>query len=208
MADDYRYDPNTSLVDTGLVREQAAFKACLNLFDSDPEQAGTKYEQMRARLIYFFRRRRTRFPEDDADITLDRVCKKILEGEKIHDLPAYCITVARFVFLECMRDVERRPRTDVDDFADLADRSQQDDNDGVCLDCLDGCLAKLAPDQREMILAYYAGEGREKIEGRKKLAKKLRIPLNTLRLRAFRLRDGLSGCIRSCLESGAIQVRP
>jgi DNA-directed RNA polymerase specialized sigma24 family protein len=190
MADD---DPITSPA-------EAAFKACLGFFDPDPEEAAAKWEQVRAKLISFFRNRQTRFPEDDADLTMDRVCGKILSGEPIRNISAYSLTVARYIYKEGLRDPQRGPRTDAG-VTSLADRGEQD-NDHEYLDCLDGCLDKLERDQRDLILTYYSGDGREKIEQRKKLAQRLGVPINTLRLRAFRLRDWLGGCIRNCLESG------
>jgi DNA-directed RNA polymerase specialized sigma24 family protein len=58
----------------------------------------------------------------------------------------------------------------------------------------------LSPDNRELILQYYNGEKGEKIQNRKKLLDRLGIPVNTLRMRALRLRERLQGCVEECLS--------
>ena len=55
-------------------------------------------------------------------------------------------------------------------------------------------------DNRELILQYYQGEKGAKIENRKKLTVRFKIPLNTLRMRALRLREKLQVCVETCLE--------
>jgi DNA-directed RNA polymerase specialized sigma24 family protein len=67
------------------------------------------------------------------------------------------------------------------------------------LDCLRNCLQTLSPDNRELILQYYQGEKGEKIENRKKLIDRLGIPVNTLRMRALRLREKLQSCVEECV---------
>ena len=68
------------------------------------------------------------------------------------------------------------------------------------LHCLDDCLKDLPTENREIIVGYYQGEKREKIENRERLAAKLGVPNNALRNRAVRLRDKLESCIRDCLR--------
>ena len=66
------------------------------------------------------------------------------------------------------------------------------------LTCLRSCLQTLSPDNRDLILQYYQGEKGEKIENRKKLLQRLGIPVNTLRMRALRLRERLQSCVEEC----------
>jgi DNA-directed RNA polymerase specialized sigma24 family protein len=65
--------------------------------------------------------------------------------------------------------------------------------------CLRSCLQTLSNENRELILEYYQGEKREKIQNRKRLMERLGIPVNTLRMRALRLRERLQGCVEECL---------
>ena len=66
--------------------------------------------------------------------------------------------------------------------------------------CLDHCLRQLTPDDRYVIEEYYAKDGREKIDNRERLAKKLGIGLNALRIRSHRIRIILKDCILDCLK--------
>jgi DNA-directed RNA polymerase specialized sigma24 family protein len=68
------------------------------------------------------------------------------------------------------------------------------------LDCLDRCLQELKPEQRDLIVEYYADDRRQKIERRRELATRLGITMNALGIRAFRIRDGLMACVESCRQ--------
>src|SRR5437879_6457308 len=65
---------------------------------------------------------------------------------------------------------------------------------------LDNCLEKLAPHSRQIIERYYAESKRAKIDLRKRIAREFGVSLNTLRLRALRIRAKLQTCIKHCLE--------
>jgi DNA-directed RNA polymerase specialized sigma24 family protein len=110
----------------------------------------------------------------------------------------YCYVIARFVFLEYHR--QARPRQL--DVSDLPDGSAQPGEDAATQalrqDCLERCLGKLDDNYRELILEYYRGECREKIERRRQLARQLGVTLNALSIRACRIRDRLEGCVRTC----------
>ena len=68
------------------------------------------------------------------------------------------------------------------------------------LDCLEHCLQRLEPENRELILHYYHGEQRAKIENRRALATRLGLTANVLSLRACRIRVRLEGCVSQCFE--------
>ncbi len=72
--------------------------------------------------------------------------------------------------------------------------------DPDALACLEGCLAKLGPDQARLILRYYAGSGSAHIVVRREIASELGLEINTLRNRALRIRERLEDCVRRCLE--------
>ena len=54
------------------------------------------------------------------------------------------------------------------------------------LDGLDRCLGEL-PDQRQLIVEYYADAGGRTIDRRRELARRLGIPMNALGIRAWRI---------------------
>jgi DNA-directed RNA polymerase specialized sigma24 family protein len=68
------------------------------------------------------------------------------------------------------------------------------------IECLRVCLASLPAENRELIIAYYEGEKGTKIENRKRLTERFRVPVNTLRMRALRLREKLQACVEQCVQ--------
>jgi DNA-directed RNA polymerase specialized sigma24 family protein len=86
-----------------------AFERLLASFDSDRERAGQKYENTRRKLLEFFEARGSRAPDEHADETLNRVARKIVEGEAIENLNNYCYGVARFLWLEASRGRAKEP---------------------------------------------------------------------------------------------------
>ena len=81
---------------------------------------------------------------------------------------------------------------------ELAERSDERQTRERRLDCLDRCLRALALHNRRLLLRYHHGAGREKIESREHLADELKIPLNALRIRVYRIRSGLEACVAEC----------
>lgn len=69
------------------------------------------------------------------------------------------------------------------------------------LECLEQCLQELPLESRELIMEYYEGEAGVKIGNRKRLAVRLGIQLNALRIRAQRIREKLEHCMSTCLQS-------
>jgi hypothetical protein len=70
------------------------------------------------------------------------------------------------------------------------------------LERLERCLERLFLADRELILEYYRGEQREKIENRRKLAERLVLTMNALSIRACRIREQLETCVMKSLEEG------
>jgi len=66
------------------------------------------------------------------------------------------------------------------------------------LDCLDRCMRALPADDAQLILDYYRGEQRVKIEQRRRLAEERHLSANALKVRACRIREKLEACINAC----------
>ena len=64
--------------------------------------------------------------------------------------------------------------------------------------CLESCVQKLNAVDRDLVLTYYEEERQAKIDRRKKLADKLGVGLNALRIRACRIRARLLKCVELC----------
>lgn len=178
------------------VLSQESFDALLAWLDSDRERAAMKYEEIRRRLIKIFHGRGCAEAEDLADETINRVISKLNEiGNGFSgDCERYFYAVANKVRMEYQR--RRQPQPPLASNVDSSQAEQE-------YRCLEECIAKLSDENRELLLQYYQGEGRAKIEQRKKLAEKLGIAPNALRIRAFRIRAAVQECVEKCLERTA-----
>ena len=180
---------------------QEAFDKLLVAFDVDRETAGRKYLEIRNNLTRFFEWRGCSFPEDHADETINRMAKRVFEGEAILNHSGYAMGVARLLLLEINKG-RQREQSALAELGAAPDVYVPEDDDESRLTCLRSCLQTLSPDNRELIVQYYQGEKGEKIQNRKKLLDRLGIPVNTLRMRALRLRERLQACVEEC--QGAI----
>jgi DNA-directed RNA polymerase specialized sigma24 family protein len=186
-----------------------AFDQLLTWLDEGQTSHGERYLEMRRRLVAYFSRKKCSTPDELADETLNRVARRLNEEHIIEcDNPAkYCYIVARFVFMEYLRDsqkadvpldeIPRRPQ--INSIA-VSDTGSQEEIKEKMLNCLDLCTAKLEPVNREIIIRYYMGKERVKIENRRALAESLGITMNALTIRACRIRDKLEACVRKCVD--------
>ena len=170
----------------------------LALLDADRERAGEEYEVLRARLVRIFEWRGSVAPEEHADETLNRVARKVGEGEAVRDVHAFAGGVARLVWLEALKR-ERRTREALEH---MPQREEVAVGSNARLECFDSCLGNLPDEARLLVVQYYREEKGAKIEARKKLANSLGIQHGTLRLRVYRLREQLEKCVNACLENG------
>jgi len=185
---------------------QIAFARLLAWLDDGVESNGGRYLEMRRRLVSYFDRRGRPAADELADETLNRIGRTLAQTGAIATRPParYCYVVAKFVLLEDLRRERRHIPLDESKSVDMSvgGGAARPDEAGVLqeqrLDCLDRCLQQLKPEQRELIVQYYAEAGREKIERRRDLANRLGITMNALGIRAFRIRDGLMTCVRRC----------
>jgi DNA-directed RNA polymerase specialized sigma24 family protein len=178
-----------------------AFTRLLAKLDPDPEMAGEKYERLRRQLIKFFEWRGSFISDELADETLNRLARKIDEGEEIEkNVFAFSLGIARFVFREALKrpDNRRAPMQELDTVAAPPERVEEDDDLWVV--CLRECLGGLSEENRELIIEYYQDEGRARIDGRKMLAARLGVSLNALFSRAKWTRDKLEECATRCVK--------
>ncbi|MBX7172044.1 MAG: hypothetical protein K1X72_13860 [Pyrinomonadaceae bacterium] len=180
---------------------QEAFDRLLSALGENRDLAAEKYLLIRRNLVRFFEGRGFYEAETHTDEVLNRVAKKLTEGE-IENVSQYVYGVARLLILELFKAREKEnkianqmptesfPQLEMDE----AEENQQK------LRCLNHCLQELPNENREIIIQYYQGEKRDKIENRQRLAENLGIPQNALRSRAVRLRDKLEDCILGCLR--------
>jgi DNA-directed RNA polymerase specialized sigma24 family protein len=164
-----------------------------------------EFLKLRGRLVRIFSRRGCSIPEDLADETISRVLGKLpqiadsYEGDPLRFFHA----VARNVY----REHGRRPRTvPLEDWDQLPETSFEEvSSKEQAHECLESCLSKLNEADRQLIREYYRYDKLAKIDRRKTMAAELGIAMNTLRIKAFRIRQRLSGCVVDCAKKrGAI----
>lgn len=180
----------------------AAFDKLLASLDSDRDRAAHTYEEIRTHLVRLFIWRGCPHPEDYADETINRVARKLAAGEQLADVPTYFFGVARMLVKEFHKkqEIERQALQKLPDPINFSNQSETTE---LRITCLERCLGEQANTAREMILTYYHGDKRVKIENRKLLAQRLRVSLNTLRMQALRLRQRLESCVNECVERSA-----
>lgn len=186
----------SEIKDRSVSRE--AFDQMLAWLDSDRERAGQKYEEIRCGLIKIFVCQGCSDPEGLADETIDRVIHKVPEiAPNYAGNPAlYFSGVARYILLEYknriaqLRLLPSVPPKQIEEDEDI-EREYE---------CLDSCIERLTPSNRELILEYYREEKRAMIENRKRLAERMGVTPNALRVRADRIRNSLEKCVANCLK--------
>jgi RNA polymerase sigma factor (sigma-70 family) len=138
------------------------------------------------------------------DETIDRVARKLDEGELVANARAYFYGVAKHVLLEWNRR-EAREQAAFAERHRLSAADVHSEPQEARIDCLKSCLQGLPEESRELILCYYeAGRGPSE-ETRKALADRLGISYGNLKIRAYRVREKLTACLGECLakETGS-----
>ncbi len=180
------------------------FQRFLDWLNGGVSSDGEKYLELRRRLVCYFDRKNCVAPDDLADETLSRVARRLREEGGILDAaPAqYCYIVARYVFLEYLRDAERRAVSleALPEIGAPASPSASTE-DASTLNWLERCLENLPSADRDLIFEYYRGEERVKIDNRHSLAARLGLTMNALSIRACRIRQRLENCVRNRARS-------
>lgn len=179
---------------------QEAFDKLLLALGDDRDTGGEKYLEIRANLIRFFEWRGCPFPEEHADETFNRIAKRVAEGEQLQNPAGYAMGVARLLVLEIIKGRQREQEAMNEMTPPAEAAAAEPDDDQGRIECLRECLQGLPDENHQLILEYYQGEKGDKIRNRKKLMERLGIPVNTLRMRALRLRERLQACVEDCVR--------
>lgn len=186
-----------------------AWKKFLSRLDPNPERAGEEYKKLHRDLVRYFVHHGRPSPEDFADKTINIVIKKVDEGEEeIANLGAYAKGVARIVLKKSWGDptipIEDLPPTQIPDFTPLTDGPERR-NDEARYECAKRCWKNLRAEERKLLQEWHCGEGRERIENRKKLVGRRGIKIEKLRSLIFNIKQKLLECRIKCLEKEIIK---
>lgn len=172
-----------------------AFERLLRRLDPDPERAAQAFQALHSKLILFFHYNGCKHPDRWADEVMDRIAKRVAEGEAIPEINPFAQGVARLILLEAQREEEREREV-----AETGARALGEPHDERSLECLERCVGQLLRQNRELILRYYAVRPPHAMRDRLRLAFELGISIEALRVRALRIRKELESCIRRCRE--------
>ena len=170
-------------------------QALLEFLGTTESDLDHEYQRIRRKLVHFFVYRGCSDFEELADKTIFEVVKDCgkVAGSYVGDPMLWIYGVAKNV----LRASRRTPPT-MPLMPDPDPPEEKEARDGCLRRCMEDRLD--APD-REMIVQYYRGEKRKKIENRKRLALLLNTTENGLRLKAHRIRNGLRDCVSLCLKT-------
>ncbi len=191
---------NISMNERGVNR--AEFETLLLRLHPDRDRAAEKYEDIRRRLIRFFRWNDC-FPADDlVDRAFDRVAQKLGSpdrNEQVHDIVPFLWGVARNIVREFRRrppavnledlPPHRQPHTAHAESAMIEQKVRE-----RRLECLRKCLEELSARDRELFLAYQYYES--KTRNTRQLAKRFGISIGALQVKAHRVKHRLEKCTR------------
>jgi len=187
-----------------------AFEKMLAWLDSDREVAGEKYEKIRQKLIKLFKWRNCTPEEEYADITINRVTRRIYESAPVEVSNPYLYFhgTALNVIREFWRGQLKHKQEDFEtlDPLEFADENPQQKIEQELerkqtqnrFACMQECLRELPPENQDFIVEYHHGESKK--DARKEMAERLNVSLNVLRIRACRVRESLQKCVDKCVK--------
>jgi len=172
---------------------QDAFAKLLSWLDPDPDLAAEKHQRIYVRLVRVFAAKGCVDEGDLADQTVNVVARRIdwLIENYVGDPALYFYGVANKIFLEQLPTKPLPVPPPPPDNTEIERRCH----------CLEQCLeTDASAEERTMAIRYHEGEGRARIEDRKRMADELGITLNALRIRICHLQARLRPCIEDCLR--------
>ena len=178
-----------------------SLESLIKLLDADSDgPPGTGYQLIRLKLIRYFEWQRCIAAEELTDETIDRVARKIAEGQQIDNLKGFFYGVARLVFKEYERAQLRQLRAFATLPTSTEDIVEDNEEEKPYFACRRKCLRELPEAEHNLIVAYCKPDGRPKQDRRRELAAKLEIKVANLRLKAFRIREKLDKCTDDCMK--------
>ena len=170
----------------------------LSCLDQDRERAGEKYETLRRGLVRFFEWRGCVLADQHADETIDRAARKIGQGEQVRNIHSYLVAVARFVYLEVAKEQEKVSAAlrQIPQSSPTPEPKSED----LRLDCVRACLQSLPAESSQLLMDYYQGQTRTKIDSRRRMAENSGISPHAFRMRLHRIRLKLEECAMDCMR--------
>ena len=179
------------------------FEEMLAWLGRDREVAAQRYLQLREDLANVFRWRGCSDPDGLVDEVFERVAKKVYEVRPNYqgDPRLYFRAVANNLVKENLKKAKNQVSLEDIDLPQAITTKSDEDEAADIEQCLQTCLQNLSAENRKLILDYYAKEKQAKIDHRSELAQQFGISVQTLRVKVYRIRVSLQGCIERCLKN-------
>jgi len=179
------------------------FNLFLDMLSTNREEAGRKYETLRHKIINYFLMRGMADPEELADKTFDNtmhwLAKHHLHSNYINNIDKYLLGVARNIAYESLRNSTRTvPVVEAHNVQVGLSSEQENDFQESLHNALQKALNDLSESARELIRAYYE-TGNPNFEHRRKVADRLGLSINALRIRVHRINEHLRYAIKDYL---------
>lgn len=185
---------------------KAELEALLARLDPDRERAGEEYEQIRRKLVTFLGGRGVTNAEDAADETINRVARKLREGEVVRNINAYFLGVAGNVASEIFKKIKELSLSDVGEPRGNPidyERQQEEQEEYRRMRCVQKALTALLFSNGEdykLIIEWHLYEKGKKIENRRRLAAERQIRPGTLSVHVHRVLKKLQLHVEKCLR--------
>jgi DNA-directed RNA polymerase specialized sigma24 family protein len=170
-----------------------AYRTLLARLDPDPQRAAEEFHKLR-KIAIRIAHGRCSDPENVAGEAIDRMVRRMAEGEEINNLRGYLYTVTLNVLQETWRE-ERRFTPELPEW--LEEVGWQIEDRMTRLITVRDCLKKISRKDRILIEQYYESSDR------KEMAREMECTENALRLRAFHIREKLERCARRTIGKRA-----
>lgn len=174
---------------------QKEFDALLDLLSENREEAGEKYERLRAGLLRYFRYKGCFEPSELVDETFDRVARRAdtFDPDLSEHPERFFYGFASRIALEYRRGLARLVPLDGSEPANNSIVEERiNDSD---LEHLERCLGALETADFELITEYHSLDGQARIELRQKMCVRLNATPTAVYARVSRIRTKLKRCI-------------
>jgi len=178
------------------------FDDLLAWLNPDRELASSIYLSLRHSLLRIFAWNRCADPEGMTDETFDRVTRQvhILKATYEGNPKLFFYGVANNLIKEYRKKAKSYVPIETVEPVEDPPQGLEEETFERRENCLSKCLRKLPKEKRQLILSYYAKEKQAKILHRAKMAKRLGVSMEALRVKMLRIRGSLEECIELCLD--------
>jgi DNA-directed RNA polymerase specialized sigma24 family protein len=182
---------------------QHRFDLLLSHLAIDTADSASRYEMLRGRLVVFFSRRMVAFPEDLADEVLDRLARRLEEGEAIARIEGYALGIARHILQEHYVRNDRETAAGEEFHGNVSRQTlttDEEEAEEIRLERMKHCFDRLPRGDQKLLSEYCLAEGSSKIAVRKRLADARSMTQAALRKRVFLLRGMIQRCMKRQTE--------